>query len=84
MLAKLPGWVVDNDASVRAEVAEWKGLTPAELWRLAQMCARDALWAAQISGRRQRILDQIDPLPADAVVALARLRREAGWNVEDR
>jgi hypothetical protein len=73
--AKLPGWVIDNDASVRAEVAEWKGLSPAELWKLAHLCARDAMWAAGISGNRQRILDRSDPLPESSVAALARLRR---------
>jgi hypothetical protein len=30
MLTKLPGWVVEDAASVRAEVAEWVGLSPAE------------------------------------------------------
>ena len=80
MKSKLPGWMVDNDASVRAEVAEWKGLTPTELWRLAHHCSRDVIWAARVSGNPQRILDQVDPLPDDTVIALARLRQRAGWN----
>lgn len=84
MLSELPGWVIDSDDSVRAEVQEWKGLSPAELWRLAQLCARDAAWAARISGNRQRILDHVDPLPEDTVAALARLRKAAGWNPDDR
>ena len=84
MLSKLPGWVVDDDASVREEVAEWKGLTPAELWRLARHCSRDAVWAARVSGNPQRILDQVDPLPDNAVIALARLRQRSGWNSDGR
>ena len=67
----------DNDDSVREEVAEWQGLTPAELWRLALLCSRDAMWAARVSGHRQRILDQVDPLPESTVAALARLRQLA-------
>jgi len=84
VLSKLPGWVIDNDASVRQEVAEWKGLTSAQLWRLARLCARDAVWAARISGNPQRILDQVDPLPENAVAALARLRRVTGWSRDGR
>jgi hypothetical protein len=84
MLSKLPGWVVDDDSSVREEVAEWRGLTPAELWRLAHHCSRDAIWAARVSGNPQRILDLVDPLPDDAVVALARLRQASGWSRDAR
>jgi hypothetical protein len=79
MLPRLPGWIVDDDASIRAEVAEWRGTTPAERWRLARMCARDAIWAARASGNPQRILDRAEPLPDSTVRALARLRRDAGW-----
>jgi hypothetical protein len=82
VLTKLPGWVVDDAASVRAEVAEWVGLSPVERWQLARKCARDAMWAARASGMRQRILEQVDPLPESSVAALARLRRQAGWALE--
>jgi hypothetical protein len=84
MLTKLPGWAIDNDASVREEVAEWKGKTPPELWRLARLCSRDAVWAARASGNPRRILEHVDPLPESTLVALARLRAEAGWNRDDR
>ena len=77
MLSKLPGWVVDEDASVRAEVAEWRGLSPSQLWRLAELCARDAMWAARASGQPQRILDHVDPLPETTIAALTRLRRRS-------
>ena len=79
MLAKLPGWVVDDEASVRAEVADWRGLTAAERWRLAVLCTRDAMWAARASGNAERILDAVDPLPPSTVSALVRLRARAGW-----
>ncbi|MEQ9077410.1 MAG: hypothetical protein RLP09_26350 [Sandaracinaceae bacterium] len=79
MLDELPGWVVDDAESVRREVEEWRGLTPAELWRLAELCARDALWAAKASGHGERVLSYQDPLPESTVQALARLRRQHGW-----
>ncbi len=83
MLATLPGWVVDDVASVRAEVAEWRDLTVAERWRLAVRCSRDVVWAVRASGHPQRILDQVDPLPESSVRALARLRQRAGWGDGD-
>jgi hypothetical protein len=79
MLTKLPGWVVDDVTSVRQEVKEWASTTPAERWRLAQLCSRDAIWAARASGVPQRILDRVDPLPETTVRAPARLRQKANW-----
>jgi hypothetical protein len=79
MLTSLPGWVIDDVASVREEVAEWAGTTPQQRWRLAILCSRDAMWAARASGERQRVLGAVDPLPASTIEALARLRREAWW-----
>jgi hypothetical protein len=79
MLERLPGWVVDDVASVRREVAEWKGLSVADRWRLAHQCSRDAMWAIRAGGRAERILAHSDPLPDSTRAALARLRREAGW-----
>jgi hypothetical protein len=37
------------------------------------------MWAARASGMRERILNQVDPLPESTIAALDRLRREAGW-----
>jgi len=78
-MATLPGWVVDDVTSVRAEVAEWAGLGKAELWQLARLCARDAMWAVNASGNRERILAHVDPLPPSTLNALDRLRRDANW-----
>jgi hypothetical protein len=83
VLTKLPGWAVDDDASVAEEVAEWRGLTPAQLWRLAALCARDAIWAAKVSGNAAKILEYEEPLPVSTVGALARLR-EGHRNRGDR
>ena len=84
MLATLPGWVIDDVASVRAEVAEWQDLTVAERWRLAVLCTRDAAWAVRASGEPTRVLEHVDPLPESSVRALERLRRRAGWGDGDR
>lgn len=84
MLPKLPGWVIDDAASVREEVAPWRGLTAAQRWRLASACARDAMWAVRAGGAAERALAHVDPLPDSTVAALARLRRAAGWGHGDR
>lgn len=76
---ELPGWVVDDATSVRNEVAEWRGLSAAELWRLAKLCTRDAMWAVRASGRADAILSYEDPLPESTITALARLRQKCGW-----
>jgi hypothetical protein len=84
VLPKLPGWVVDDVTSVKEEVAEWAAMTAAERWRLARICSRDAMWAARASRMRQRILDQVDPLPESSRQALQRLRRDARWGNGNR
>ncbi len=81
---ELPGWVTDDVASVLEEVKEWRGTTATERWRLAEACARDAMWAARASGMPRRILDQVDPLPESTLRALERLRRASGWGHEHR
>ena len=80
MLSKLPGWAIDDDASVREEVAEWKGLTPVELWRLAKLCSRDVVWALRLCDHPERVLERSEPVPESTLAALARLRRASGWN----
>ncbi len=41
-LAKLPGRVIDDAASVREEMAPYVKASPEELWRHTEDCARDA------------------------------------------
>jgi hypothetical protein len=84
MLPSLPGWVIDDVASVREEVEEWLGTTEAERWHLAKACARDAIWAIRASGMAGRILEHVDPLPESTVRALERLRSRAGWGSDVR
>ncbi|MBZ0116272.1 MAG: hypothetical protein K8H88_04740 [Sandaracinaceae bacterium] len=76
-LAKLPGWAVDDETSVRREVAPYVGATPEELWRHTEDCAKDAMWAVRASGFPERVLSQEDPLPPSTLRALARLRKRA-------
>lgn len=79
MLTKLPGLVVDNDTSVREEVAHLRGLSADDLWHLTIACSNDAMWATKLGGMMERGLAYVDPLPESTVSALARLRRQAGW-----
>lgn len=81
---ELPGWVVDDVASVLDEVKEWRNTTVAERWRLARLCARDAMWAARASGMATRVLGQTDPVPESTLLAMERLRRASGWGREHR
>lgn len=76
VLAKLPGWVVDDATSVREEVAHLVETTPSERWRMVELCARDALWALRAGDRAEQALAYRDPLPPSTVAALSRLRRE--------
>ena len=49
-------WLVDDDASIRAEMAPYVNATPEELWRLTEACARDAMWALAASDVREAAL----------------------------
>jgi hypothetical protein len=69
----LPGWVVDNDTSVRAEVARYRDMTPAELWQETRRAIRGAWWAAQF-GDMQAALNYQDPLPESSRAAIKRLQ----------
>lgn len=79
-MKELPGWVVDDVESVRWEVADWIDLSPAERWRLAEICSEDAVWAIRASGRAEEILAYEDPLPESTQRALRRLRAE--WRAQ--
>ncbi len=82
MLAHKPHWVVDDATSIRQEVAAWRGTTTAERWRLAELCAKDVMWAIGLHATPQRILDHVDSVPKSTETALQRLRNEAGWGHE--
>jgi hypothetical protein len=70
----LPGWVISDEQSVRADVARYVGMPPDALWREVEDCARDAMWAVRASGFAERVLAYEEPVPESTVVALARLR----------
>jgi hypothetical protein len=72
----LPGWVVADEESVREDVARYVGMSPAELWREVEDCARDAMWAVRASPFPERVLAYEEPLPESSVRALARLRAQ--------
>jgi hypothetical protein len=76
-IGKLPGWVVDDTASIKAEVAPYANVAPDVLWKYTEACARDAMWAARASSMPERVLSFHDPLPESSRVALSRLRRKA-------
>lgn len=75
-LERLPGWVVDDDTSIREEVAEYVGASPERLWELTRACARTAAWALSFHADRSAILEHRDPLPASTIAALTRLREK--------
>ena len=72
-LEGLPGWVVDDVASVLSEVARYRDATVQELWRYTEDCAKDAMWAVRASPFPERVLSLVDPLPSSSVIALRRL-----------
>lgn len=75
-MADLPGWVVDDRASVAKEAAPYRELTAEQRSALLAAACRAA--ARQLASRadRQRILAYRDPLPPSSVAILRRLREE--------
>ena len=73
-LERLPGWVIDNDSSVREEVGPYVGLTMAQRWDATRRCCRAAASMLRFHRDPARALDHRDPLPESSVRALARLR----------
>lgn len=73
-VVKLPGWIKDNETSVRADVAPYLGVPPEESFALVASAA--ALGAAQLAW--DPLPDEArafrDPLPRSTSEALARLR----------
>lgn len=77
-LERLPGWIVDDETSVREEVADYVGQAPERLWEMTRMCAKTAAWSLGFHSDRESLLSHRDPLPQSTVDALARLSRTAG------
>ena len=74
-LEKLPGWVVDNSASIREEVAPYVGMTMSERWEATKRCCRAAATMLKFHRDPARALEYSDPLPESTRRALERLRR---------
>lgn len=77
MLTRMPGWVIDNDASVREEVAPYVHATAAECIEATRRCCRGAMTMLRFHPQPATILAHVDPLPASTIEALARLRASA-------
>ncbi len=75
-LREVPGWATD-DTSMKEDAARWARMTPAELWREVEDCAKDAMWAVRASPFPERVLSYEDPLPESTLVALRRLRERS-------
>ena len=69
---------MDDETSVREEVADYVGKSPEHLWELTRMCARSAAWALGFHDDRDAVLGYRDPLPPSTAAALARLRGQSG------
>jgi hypothetical protein len=73
-LETIPGWIVDNDTSVRDEVQPFVNASMAERWRATRRCARAARRMLSFHPDPSLALEHRDPLPSSSVEALARLR----------
>lgn len=73
-LPSLPGWISSEELGVRGDVERWRAMSPAELWREVEDCARDAMWAVRASPFPERVLAYEEPSPESTVAALRRLR----------
>lgn len=70
----LPSWIVEDAVSIRREVAPYVNASAAELWKLTEACARDAMWAIEACDVPERAMAHRDPLPESTIKALKRLR----------
>jgi hypothetical protein len=77
-LAKLPGWAIDDEASVRAEVADWVDASSTERWSATRRCARAAASLLRFHADRSKALEWVDPLPESTRQAIERLRSARG------
>jgi len=76
MIAPLPGWVVEDAASVEEEAAPYRDMAPSERAALMAAACRAAARLLRSRVDRERVLEHTDPLPESSVQALARLRRQ--------
>ena len=73
----LPGWVVDNAASVDAEAAPYRNMDPeAVLADLAAVC-RAGVRLLKLRDDLDAVMAAVDPLPPESARRLAELRARA-------
>ena len=78
----LPGWVVGDADSVRAEAAPYREMTVDQRQILLAAACRAAARILRHREDAELALALVDPLPPSTVRALARLRREAERHAE--
>jgi len=72
--ARVPKWVVSNEASVWRETEQSRRQTPAERWRDVVAACDTLKFYWSIPGYAERVKQAVDPLPESSRRALARLR----------
>jgi hypothetical protein len=77
-LERLPGWVIDNETSVREEVAPYIDMTMAERWEATQRCCEAAAAMLRFHREPEEVLSHRDPVPHSTLRALARLQHGSG------
>jgi hypothetical protein len=74
-LRTLPGWVVDNETSIREEAAPYIHMSMAERWEATRRCCEAASTMLRFNRDPAAVLAHRDPLPPSTVLALRRLRQ---------
>jgi hypothetical protein len=75
--SKLPGWVIDNRASVRREAEPYRELTPEQGLAILDSLCQDAMHLLASRADREKVLEYRDRLPLSSQQALRRLRESA-------
>lgn len=75
MLQALPGWVIDNETSVREEAAPYVRMTMAERWDATRRCCEAAATMLRFNPDPAPALAYRDPVPRGTALALAKLRQ---------
>lgn len=71
---QLPGWVIDDAASIREEAADYIELTPAQRGAILAAVCRAGVRLLRARADAAKVLEHTDPLPSSTIEALARLR----------
>lgn len=83
MATRLPGWVVDNAASVAAEAAPYRDRTPDEMVADLRAVCRAGARILALRDDIDAVVAHQDPLPESSVVILMKLREQARQRARD-